>query len=425
MPGSEGGEWRHLAARFAICCALLPLIAGACLLALVGAVSLPNQAIADHILTDHELFQFGRPPAFNGRKIDVGTECLGVSFALGSKPQGQSSLERAIRAPVYSSCDELLLGVEKGADLSAHDYSRYWHGYAAISRPLLTIIPYRDLRMITFNAMLLLIGAFAWRLGQDFGGKFAFAFLFPFAFINYAGFFILWTKAVSWFLAFGSALWLASSASKKFDNTRGLPVLFFFGLGCGTAFFDWLTVPLFIFALPALTYFLYRLSENLLPARTQLIDLVKLGIFFGLGYGGLWAIKFSLAAIVVGPEAWTEILQMIRFRIYGEFESVKQIPGAATAENFEALKAFWGGLTLIVFFGLALSKEDRRARLMSLFRRRPVLAVIAISPFLWWEVLSNHSQIHAIFTHTLLVLTLIPFSLVLFGEDQRVLRTSR
>ncbi|MEM9705319.1 MAG: hypothetical protein AAF850_04490 [Pseudomonadota bacterium] len=75
---------------------------------------------------------------------------------------------------------------------------------------------------------------------------------------------------------------------------------------------------------------------------------------------------------------------------------------------------------MIVFIILPLAQRTRRRSAMAFFRKNPTIAVVAASPFVWYEVLSNHSQIHGVFTHTLLVLFLIPMSLLLFRQADAI-----
>lgn len=392
--------------------------------------SLDNEQISENLYTDREYFQYGRPPAFNGRKVDVGTECLGMSFGLASRKIDESWFGYAVRAPVINDCNSLLsrlaanIGVNNNEetsrsfqlqDIPYFDYFRYWHGYAAISRPALSVLPYRDFRMLVFNGMLVLFFLLGRRLYRDFGAGFAFAFFLPFLIINYAGFLTLWTKAVSWIVALVGALIVSDNASKQ--RQTELPLLAFFMLGAATAYFDWLTVPLFMLMFPALVFFLYRFRFGLTTKPLQqFIQFATINAFWVLGYTSFFASKFLLAVFVMGPGSFETIRRTISYRIRGAYESVSPWPGAGISENFEAFKTFWGIIVVVCFIIAPLAKAERRQKLWTIARENPAFLLIAISPFVWWEVLSNHSQIHAIFTHALLVLFLIPMSLTLFNQ---------
>ena len=397
--------------------ALAPVIAAVFLGALYLSASLPNAPIAGHLAEDRALFAAERLYAATGRKIDVGTECLGMSFGLPARAPARGATARAVRAPVYLSCAALFSSLEQDAAAAPSiDYARYWHGYAAISRPMLALFPYHDFRMLYFNGVLLLAVALAFRLYRDFGLKFAVAVFLPFYFVNYAGFLLLWTKAVTVIVALGASLYFAH-ARRPYERD---PYLAFFVIGALTAYFDWLTAPLFVFAFPAYIYFFYLYRGGPAPRpREAIVRLLIMGGFWAAGYAGLLVAKFILAAIVMGEGYWNDIVGsgMIRFR--GAYESVKPWPGAAILENLEAFKALWGPLALVVFIVAPLARKSGRAAARALFARAPVFAFLAASPFVWYEILTNHSQIHATYTHAILVLFFLPMSLVLFGESAR------
>ncbi|MBI1365022.1 MAG: hypothetical protein GC153_03595 [Alphaproteobacteria bacterium] len=392
-----------------------PVLAALFLLAVAGASALPDEPILKHLREDAPLFAAERPHDFTGHKIDFSTECLGMSFGLPGA-RGENALEEAVKSPVVSHCAPFQALLEESKGARRIDYFRYWHGYAAISRPILEIFSYHDLRMLTFNAMVLLFFALAFRLYRDFGAKFALAVLFPFFFVHYGGFLILWTKAAPWIVMLGASIYFAS-ARRPYERD---PFLAFFLIGALTSYVDLLSTPLLTFGLPAYVYFFYLARRGDMPApRAQIERLAAIGCFWFAGYAGLWCAKFLLAFAVVGPHAIRDIVDTALFRIHGGYESVKWWPGAAIEENFEVFKGLWGAVILVVFGALPFAKAARRRGAAALLRRAPVLALLALSPFVWYEVLSNHSQIHGLFTHADLVLFFLPLSLILFGETDR------
>lgn len=420
MARSEGGFPRRTILRRALqALVAAPILAAIFLLALMAAGTAPSAPIVRHLAEDQEMFSAPRLRVLSGRKIDVGTECIGLSFGLPPAAAEQGLFEKAVRAPVFVSCPALTDYAATGvADAAAiDDYHRYWHGYAALSRPLLALMPYRDLRMLTFNLVLALFLALGYRLAKDFSLKFAFAVLLPFYIVNFAGFFILWTKAVSWIVMLGGGLYFAA-ARRPYERD---PLFAFFLLGALTAYFDLLTTPPMIFGVPAYIYFFYLMRGGAAPGpRALLLRLAAIAGFWLAGYAGLWTAKFALSAAVIGPAAIGDVMAAAANRIGGDWESVKHFPGAATLENFEAFKPLWGGAALLLFFILPFARQRRRRTALLLARRAPAFAVLAFAPFVWFEVLSNHSQIHGLFTHAILVLTFIPLSLILFGEAGRL-----
>ena len=298
----------------------------------------------------------------------------------------------------------------KTGETNAHrDYFRYWHGYTLIVRPALSVLPYNDLRGHLFNISALLFGILIWRLARDFGVAAAGAIAAPFIVLNAIGFWVVVTKAVTWFLLMGGSL----AVSRRV--TAEPPLILFFILGAFTAFFDFFTTPALIFALPAFIHFLYW-------RRDQDFDdpwrrLVALGVFWGAGYVGLWAAKIMVASAALDLPVWRDVMEAALFRLRGASEYVDSfLPGVAIYENFASLKTFWGLVALVAFVIMPLMTAARRESWVSLWREARVFLAIALIPVLWLELLSNHSQIHAAFTQLNLALLLMVSALVLAGR---------
>lgn len=394
---------------------LIPLLAGLFLLALAGAQSLPNAPIEKHLAVDTVDFSKDRPYAFNGRKVDMTTECIGVSYGIGAPEKG--AVDRAARSPVFLGCPTLLAHLS-GAPAATSDYARYWHGYAVLSRLLLSALPYHDVRMLIFNAVVLLFFTLGLSLYRKFGLTFAFAVLFPFFFINYAGFMTLITKAVTWFVALGGAIYFAR-AERPY---RRDPFIAFFIIGALTSYLELLTTPLFVFGFCAFIYFFefYRRGGGAGP-RGDFLRLFLAGGFWAAGYALLWITKFMIAAAVIGPDLWRDVVETAAFRLNGAYESTKPWFGAATLENFEVFHVGWGAVVIVVFLIMPFARPQRRRAALDFARRGPVYVALGLSPYAWFELMSNHSQIHGIFTHANLVLFFLPLSLILFDQTGRAL----
>jgi hypothetical protein len=392
-------------AKALIALALAPVIAAIFLAAVVAAFALPNEPIIAHLTERPETLTARR--ADNGRVIDADTECIGLSIGLDlSEPRG-GLLHRAVNAQSLYGCDALMRHVA-GSSEQVRDYFRYWHGYLALARPALSIMPYNDLRgfLFTFSAGLFIW--LLWRVGDDFGARTALALAAPFVVLNAMGLFVVVTKAVTWFLAIGAALYL--SRRKKEEA----PFLAFFVVGALTAYFDFFTAPAFVFCFAALIWALYEIRAGRRPSWMQTISL---GAFAGAGWAGLILIKIAIAAIVLPGDVWGAFIDAALFRVHGESQYVDSfIPGVALYKNLAALKSVWAPIAVIGFFILPFATAARRARWATLARDKSVLLGIATVPLVWIEVFSNHTQIHAAFTQINFAPAFVLAGLVLAGR---------
>lgn len=367
-----------------------------------------DAAIIAHLKEDFDYLS--RERADNGRSVDSLTECTGLSLGLPDDHSAEENpLLEAVRAPTVRSCPSVKQFLD-GAQTETYDYFRYWHGYATISRPLLSVLPYTDLRQHAVTASLILLTILLWRIGKDFGAASALPFALAFLVLNAFAYWIVITKAVTWFLMIGGAVWASRRKSKEW------PCLGFFALGAMTGYFDFLTAPMAVFSLAALV-------DNAYSERTA--DAVKLKraaalfAFFMFGYAGLWALKLIIAAMFLGDIVWADAAEAAAIRLRGEDPNIETfVPGAAIASNFLRLKIFWGAVAFMIYVVAPLATARGRSLLVHCWRHSKALIFIAAAPFVWLEVLSNHSQIHAHFTQMNFAAAFILLGLIAIGEGR-------
>ncbi len=381
----------------------IPIIAVVFTGLLTAVMALPNDTIKANVLDRPEVLLDRR--ADNGRVIDADTECIGLSVGLydeldaelrtapGREQSPATPFRRAIEAKSLYGCTPFLLWLEEGAEPPlVRPYFRYWHGHGVLSRPLLSVLPYNEMRGVLFTISVLLLGWLAWRIGHDHDALTALAFVAPFLVLNAHGYWVVATKATTWVLLMGAAL-LATRLGR-----RETPVLLFFGIGALTAFGDFLTAPSLVFAFPALIWFFYAAKRRGL--EKPVVSFVALGGFWFIGYAGLWLAKIAIAALALGDMVWADVFGAITMRLRGGDAQIDTfLPGAAILANLSALKSVWLAIALVLYGVGPAARAPTRAAIVGLVRRAPVFLLVVVAPLLWMETLSNHSQIHAAFTH--------------------------
>ncbi|OFW99557.1 MAG: hypothetical protein A3E78_00170 [Alphaproteobacteria bacterium RIFCSPHIGHO2_12_FULL_63_12] len=392
--------------KAAIAIGLAPALAALFLVGVVAAFAVPNDAVIKNLNDRPEVLYARR--ADNGRVIDADTECIGMSIGLELSAPAADLLHRAVKAQSLYGCAALPPYFSGSKTQKVLDYFRYWHGYLLISRPVLSVMPYNDLRGYLFTLSLGLFGWLLWRIGEDFGAKTALALAAPFVVLNAMGLMVVATKATSWFLAIGAGLYLSRRKSAE------APLLFFFILGALTAYFDFFTAPAFIFCFAAMVSALYEIRAGRKPSWATFI---LSGVFWGAGWAGLILVKIAIADALLDAPVWGNFVEAALFRVRGETADVDSfIPGAALYENIAAMKTFWGPVAVIAFLILPVATKARRARWAGLVRSRSVCLGIAATPLLWMEVFTNHTQIHAAFTQINYAPAFMLAALVLAGS---------
>jgi hypothetical protein len=136
-----------------------------------------------------------------------------------------------------------------------------------------------------------------------------------------------------------------------------------------------------------------------------------------------WAVKWLVAGVVVGfGEVVDNVREQVTFRITGEHASVVDAFGQATTMNveywFDRPLGFLIPVALIAVIFLAL-RGWRREILQPSYL--VLLFGLTMAPFVWYEALSSHSQIHHWITYKSLPLALgaLLFALAVGNTDNR------
>lgn len=380
--------------------------------ALVLVYCLPVAAIAENVrqsmpmlereFADGEVIP-GYPASVAGNFTDY--------VMLGSavyRAEGHSRLEQALRVyraesgsedawmPGYSLQDYL----DGAAGQLELEYSRYWHGYLVILKPLLCFLPLRSIRLGNAIAQLLLVGGIlilCMRRGKT-GLAVSFLISAPFWY-----FFTLY-QSLSLSICFyimAFSLLIQLKCHEKLDQGDHYSD-FFLLAGMATAYFDFLTWPLVTLGFPLCVY-LY-LKET--PVREKLRRAAAFCAEWGVGYGGFWALKWVIADTLCQG---------------GNLSTLSSAGGALTertdvVEGVGLFGVIWKNIAAyrnhaFVLFGAGLLlwcvyRARRGGRSFLPWKNLDYsILLVGLLPFAWFALTQNHSYEHAAFTCKILSVT--------------------
>lgn len=230
------------------------------------------------------------------------TDCLMVQNAL-EKVEGESLLSHAMNIYHHDLDNEetwlteasLVRFLYEGVDdMYLREYSRYWHGYLVILKPLLMCMPWRYVEALIFVlqlAMLLAIVATAcWRRKFGLGAGILCAVLF----MKPLRIGISLTMSVCSLITL-AAMWILLLFFDRIEK-RDRGEAFFLLIGITTAYMDFLTYPVVTLGLPLCVWVVQRMGVD--GGRWK-----KVGYFLGncvcwtVGYVGMWGMKWVVAEI--------------------------------------------------------------------------------------------------------------------------------
>ena len=292
------------------------------------------------------------------------------------------------RNPLKTLTDYALRG---GEFPEGTGYTRYWHGYEIWLKPLLSITDYSGIRIINgiFQAALAAMVCFLLyrkKLPQ---------LILPFL--------------LTWGMLMPVALMKSMQFSACFDigvlgiigmltvKKERAPYVFLL-IGIATAYFDFLTYPLFTFGMAAVIYFAIEDTRGGRPAGKVLRDFVLIGFCWGLGYAGMWVMKWALAALITHQDVFADALGQVKVRTsdLSQDDVTHVSVFECIARNIQwflrtPVMALCAGFA--IWKGIAFLRSDRSRTTGQRMPALPYL-LIAVLPVLWFAATINHSYMH-------------------------------
>lgn len=294
--------------------------------------------------------------------------------------------------------------------MDCQGYARYWHGYLIFLKPLMTFLSYGQIRYLYMFLYLLLLVAAVLQIAERTDRWTAFSFAIALGAVN--GIVLPFSIQYSsvFFVMFAALLLIGKLYRESFDLSR--IGIFFLVVGMLTSFVDLLTAPLLTLGVPLLyLVFLQQKQYGTDSCIRNCEAVLTASVLWAVGYLGNWAAKWILASCVLGRNVIEDGFSQGLNRLGNGQEEISGI--GAIAYNLFAivppgitggdLKWFvLGGLAvLLVLFVIFLKFHAEKAVLKA---QLPILALIAY-PYLWYLVMTNHSQIHYIFTYRVQFMT--------------------
>lgn len=408
---------------------ILSVLAGFGILCAVYALPAKGQ-VAIHAQESIQTFEKeGEPFSWGYNNItavlDNFTDSVMVSKAIF--PGTGNIINDALQNPSYghkgmsstTSLIKVLHGEKEGEVIE--NYGRYWHGYLLYLKPLLFAFSVGEIRLLNAMVQLMIVFYLFDSIGRKFGGKYKWAFLLTYLSLNPISLALSFQYSSMFYITALSGLWLVRTKKNLLENSFYLYV--FAAIGIGTAFFDFLTYPLVSYGIPMVLLLLIVDKNHGMKAKWVSISLViHGGLSWALGYGGMYLGKWLLSWTFFGYGAFQEAVGQAMYRMSNytvASELVNASPQSYSAIWVIALNVFtmmqnpvcWLALLYVsmhFFKQYILREKEAPLRVMGTFGM--ALLLIAISPFVWYSVLSNHSCLHFWFTHRELSISIFAMS---------------
>lgn len=423
-----------------------------CIFLLFTTAYIPQSAIQKQMkesaeyYSEHLLFDRVTPFSFLSRQ-DNYADCIltNIIYHIDSENILTSILSASYYNPEGEEVNESFsYAVDHPADTSGNDkivlnvdYSRYWHGSMVLLRPLFMFFNIRTIRMILGIFILLLTVWFVYLLIRK-------------KYLFFAGCYIVGLLSVSaWMCAF-----CVEYTMPFLVMAVELPVLFLLmtkevndkkdgyqekilwcvlaASGIVTAFLDFLTTETLTFTVAYMLYLVVRSKRGQIEGlKKECGRMIKSGAVWGISYALMFFLKWIMACIFLGKDAFVEALRQATFRMNGD-ATLGNVTGAETVSDGERIfGALWRNFACLLPFRDSMKVQTTMIVLVVtavvafciwyLFRTKKVndvnrlFGMLAIIPVVRFLVLNNHSYIHFFFTYRALLVTVVVLVYVLGG----------
>lgn len=380
---------------------------------LILTTGIPNEKIKENLLEsalyyrDKDAYAFREDQKLNGVADNYADAILlNVLWNMKDDDPVRSSLDsKYYDGEEYGESWGLYQAIE-GHEANT-DYTRYWHGFVVLIRPLLLFTDAMHIRMIMLAAVLILAAVTCVILIREHHPAAAVSLVIALAGVQiwnirlaleYQPMFLLCFALCPFFLLL----------EKRSDHAL---MLLSVVSGTMAAFFDFLTTETVTILIPLILVFFVRAEENRLGSlKHNLILSVQCGLHWGLSYAGAFLCKWTAASAAAGQNKFIQALTSAETRFAGtqgeeNLPLLQQIPYAV----FANLSTMFGGTSRVdfgrIFLGLLLVSA-LFGSFFYLFRRDRInkqavilFALYMAVPYVRYLVLNNHSWLHEFFTY--------------------------
>lgn len=284
-------------------------------------------------------------------------------------------------------------------------YTRYWMGFRAIVRWLLTFLNYYQIKRYLAFALFTLFAAVFSSVTNRLGTRHAMALA--------VSIFLIRPYVVCQSLQFSTCFLIAFTGILLIPWVERNPKyegLFFMELGMFTMFFDFYTTPIITFGLPMIYLYLLRMNRG---EGNQVSRILKNAALWFVAYGAMWISKMFLTEVFTSAQGWySGYISVATWFGIGEFrsETAMYSPWEAFSKVLLSVTSDSDGqmilqIALVVLaiwltVMLLLKKVSREN-----CRQGAGLLLMAVLPLIWFAVSAEPTRIHYWFQYRSLVMT--------------------
>lgn len=322
----------------------------------------------------------------------------------------------------YKIVDELKNFIDGKVTIS-QTYSRYYHGYLAIYRPLLLFLDVTGIRVIMAVCLLVLFFGSAYLTYKKINLRFAVIFYTTLLAFGYTGMMLSLQQGplllVTMIYIFIMLLGIEDYSKKRF--MYGI-----FVAACFASFFDFLTTPVLSLTLPLIIFYAYNKEHsNVFNLKIKnfkecFSEIVVIGIIWSLGFALTWFSKFVVTEVFCHTDAIKSGIEQILYRTggaadnFGPMIEVVVIPHTLKVLIMVCVIFV---LSCLISDKIIITKPKHKA-----FKENVDLLLVGCVPLGWMLVTLNHTINHYdLFTYrNWMIIMMVIFYLITDDKNIKV-----
>ena len=276
------------------------------------------------------------------------------------------------------------------ASVSINQYPRYWHGYMLYLRPLSVLFQITEIRYLGMLAFQILLFWSAWMIAKKTRPAYAVLYVLSITTGN-AALSSVCLQFLSTFLVLFVSIGILMS---RYEKLRIKEMGFFFVVGMIENFFDFLTYPIITLGIPLILLLWMRVRDEKADLKDNLLFTIWSSISWGVGYALTWIAKWGITTVVLGVRYFIRNLSVIEYRL------------KAWLNIRDNGMISWSKVVIVIAVIALILLIWKKAKDMKTILAYLPMLLVAAYPYIWYLVMSNHSQIHYWYTYRNQVLTL-------------------
>ena len=290
----------------------------------------------------------------------------------------------------------------------SYEYPRYWHGFIIFLRPLLMFFDLHQIRIINgICQALLVIITFGLMLKKRKD-----LYVIPWI----LGYLMLMPIVSAKSLQYSTCFYVFMTGSLVLlllpkERLSKYGAFVFLNIGIALAYFDFLTYPMVTYGVPMVVYLCLINDSGMVE---KIISIVKNGMMWCLGYGGMWTSKWILATIVLKRDIVSDGLSQFSERTSdyaANFHLSKISVILANYREFFRTPVIYIALICILYLIYSIVKNKTYLS-GEAWQSMGLYILVGVAPVVWYCFATNHSAVHTWFTCKA---CLVSFLAVMFG----------